>query len=1024
VLLACALTAGLVFTGSAVGVSKHRLDLYTTTVDAATAGELARDGYDIAAAEAVTAGVQLDLVLSPAERATLAREGVEVKLRRDKNGQSASQRATLQAANGYNVWRSWDEPGGIRDEMYRLAQENPQILKLEVLGHSVQGREILALKMTQGARGIADGKRPAVMYMSNIHAREWISVEVNRRLLNWFVERWRANDRNVRKWLQTREIWFVLSANPDGYQYTFDVERLWRKNLRDNNGDGEITNGDGVDLNRNYETKWGWDNEGSSNITASETYRGPSPASEPETVVSQEIIKRIGFEFLLTYHSYGPLLLYPYGWQVQTPSADDPLYVAYTGTDAEPAVPGFDPGVAADLYMTNGTTDDYSYSETGALSWTPELNEGCEGCGFVFPDDEGLVQAEFERNLPFALDLVRSAPDPDNPRSHLQNRVENFYLDMSEIDPEKTNNPMSDFTFDVSYGDPQPVRVLAKRSAGKVSLKYQINGGPVQTKPTSEWEGGDRWGDEGDFYYHVVEGVVTGTQAGDTVKVWFKGRNGSRSDSFEYTAVSETDNDVLVLAAEDYSGISPAQAAGPHYLSYYTDALAANGVGFDVYDVDANGRTAPSLLGVLSHYDAVVWYTGDDIITRDAGMIGGTASRLANDEMLSVRAFLNEGGRLLYTGKYAGLQYAFGYAFDLEGNRACGVDPEASCQALSDDFLQYYLGAYVFNAEAGVTETGDIYDVNGIDTPFAGTSWSINGADSADNQDVANSFITTSGILPPSEFPQFTSWAAARYDRPGGPFDPHTGDYYVYSQIADVSYKRLTRTIDVPAAGGELTFWTSYDTEADWDYLFVEARTAGGTDWTTLPDLNLHTSQDVGQSCLQANSGGWRTLHPFLDHYQTQVGADACNPTGTTGDWHASSGSAGGWQQWRVDLGEWAGGQVEISISYASDWATQGLGVFVDDIVTPTGAGSTSFEEDADPMDGWTQTGPPEGSAPNSNTWARTTAAGFPEAAVVASAPPDATYKTLYMGFGFEGVNGAVTRANVMGRAMDFLLEP
>jgi hypothetical protein len=68
--------------------------------------------------------------------------------------------------------------------------------------------------------------------------------------------------------------------------------------------------------------------------------------------------------------------------------------------------------------MTNGTTDDYSYSETGALSWTPELNEGCPGCGFVFPDDEALVQAEFERNLPFALDLARSALDPANPQSH------------------------------------------------------------------------------------------------------------------------------------------------------------------------------------------------------------------------------------------------------------------------------------------------------------------------------------------------------------------------------------------------------------------------------------------------------------------------------------------------------------------------------------------------------------------------------------------------------------------------------
>ena len=51
----------------------------------------------------------------------------------------------------------------------------------------------------------------------------------------------------------------------------------------------------------------------------------------------------------------------------------------------------------------------------------------------------------------------------------------------------------------------------------------------------------------------------------------------------------------------------------------------------------------------------------------------------------------------------------------------------------------------------------------------------------------------------------------------------------MYSQIADVSYKSLTREIAVPAAGGSMTFWTSYDTEAEWDHLFVEARTPGVT---------------------------------------------------------------------------------------------------------------------------------------------------------------------------------------------------
>jgi hypothetical protein len=829
-LLVCAIMAALVATGSAAGADTSGLQMYTATVDRATVGKLVREGYDVAAERQVTGGIQVDLVLSSSDLKRLKSNGIAVSVKRNAAGKTATQLAAEQAAAGFSVWRSWDEPGGIRDEIRRIAQQNRQIVKLEVIGHTLQGREILALKVTKDANKVADGARPDVLYMGTIHAREWIATEVTRRLLHHFVDNYGTNA-EVTNLVNTRELWFVPVANPDGYQYTFDVERLWRKNLRDNDGDGQTTNVDGVDLNRNYDEHWNYDREGSSSEFSNDTYRGASAASEPETVAMQSLIDRLRFNFLITYHSYGQLLLYPFGFQVQTPSADDPLFVAYSGTDAVPAVPGFDPGVGADLYTTNGTTDDYSYAKTGALSWTPELSEGCTGCGFVFPDDEAKIQAEYERNRPFALDLANSAPNPGNPVSHLGNTVKPFYLNAGELDPEKSGNPTSDFRFSVSYGDPQPVQVLAKRALGSVTLRYQVNAGPILSAATSEWTGGERFGAIGDFYYRVMRGNVTGTHAGDTVKVWFIG-GGETSDSFTYTVKSDSNRRVLVLAAEDYSGISPVYKSNPRpaYLAYYLDALAANGIQADIYDVDTNVRTAPSQLGVLSHYDAVVWYTGDDIITRDAGMSPGTASRLANDEMLAVRAYLNEGGRLLYTGKYAGFQYAFGYEFDIEHNAPCNPDSDADgCQALSDDFLQYYLGAYLYNDDAGTTDHGTLYDVFGVGTPFDTPSlaWSF-GSPGANNQDHSASFIATSGILPVAQYPQFASMASAKYDRPGGPFNPHTGSYYMYSNIADVSYKRLTRTVDLSGAGsGNLSFWMSRDTEPAWDHVIVEGPPVG-----------------------------------------------------------------------------------------------------------------------------------------------------------------------------------------------------
>ena len=122
--------------------------------------------------------------------------------------------------------------------------------------------------------------------------------------------------------------------------------------------------------------------------------------------------------------------------------------------------------------------------------------------------------------------------------------------------------------------------------------------------------------------------------------------------------VSDSNRQMLVVAAEDYSGASPAQGPGPEVPQTFLDALAANGVPADVYDVDARTRTAPDALGVLSHYKGVIWYTGDDVVTREAdGRAGGNADRLALDEMLEMRAYMDEGGRVAYSGKTAGMQF-------------------------------------------------------------------------------------------------------------------------------------------------------------------------------------------------------------------------------------------------------------------------------------------------------------------------------------------------------------------------------
>ena len=724
--------AALTLAGASVaaGQGRNALQLQQYTLDGeAEAISAATAGVELAGTRQTAAGIRTYAVLTRTQVSKLRASGVSVKLTRNAKGQTVQEQAALQQAAGFTVWRSWDEEGGIRDELFSLARQNPQLVKLEVLGRTHQGRELIALKVTQGAREVPDGSRPAVLYSSTQHAREWISTEVNRRLLHHFIDRWRANDKEIKNLLKGAELWFVLVANPDGYQYTFDVDRLWRKNLRDNNGDGQITVGDGVDPNRNFAEHWGYDDEGSSNDPADETYRGPSAGSEPETRFMAGLIDRIKPKFQSNFHSFGQWLLYPQGWQIGTLDADNPIYVALGGTDAMPAIPGFNPGQSADtLYVTNGETTDYADTSAGTIAYTPELGEGAPGAGFVFPDDEALVQAEFVKTRAFSLGLARSARHPADPASPVGIDVRPFYLDQDDIDPQNGQQSLFDFKFAVSYGDPQEVRVLAKRSLGPVMLQYQINDDPVQGMPTSEWAGDERYGPGNDVYYHVVRGSVTGTAPGDSVKVWFTG-GGATSESFTYTVESDSSRRVLIVAAEDYTGASPVYAdqSGPNYLVFYTQALTANEVAFDVYDVDAHGRTAPDALGVLNHYDAVVWYTGNDTVTREPGWGPGNASRLAMQEILELRDFVNAGGRVLYTGRAAGQQYtpALGaQLYDPFENKQCSADAavRARCLALlgsgnsQGDPIEYMLGAAITSAGGGLDpETGDPFDVDGID---------------------------------------------------------------------------------------------------------------------------------------------------------------------------------------------------------------------------------------------------------------------------------------------------------------------
>ncbi|KRA31419.1 MULTISPECIES: M14 family metallopeptidase [unclassified Nocardioides] len=957
--------------------------------------------------------VKLETVITGRQAAKLRSQGLKVNVKK-VHGKPASAAARAELAAGFNTFRSYSEPGGIADELRAAVAANPKIAKLVVVGHSLNGQQILGVKITKDARKSRDGSRPSVLYAGAQHAREWITTEQVRRLMHYFLDGYSTN-KQLRSVVDGTELWFVPVLNPDGYDYTFSTNRLWRKNLRDNDGDHVITAADGVDPNRNYPTKWGWDNEGSSNDPASETYRGTGPASEPETQALDELFDRVDFEYLINYHSAAELLLYGIGWQVGTPSPDDVILEALAGDDAHSAIAGYDPDLSAELYTTNGETDGHATDTSGILSFTPEMStcatasnavaddewlpEDCISV-FNFPDDEGLIQAEFTKNLPFALSLARSAKDPDDPVSSIGRTATDLVAD----------------PFPVSYGTTQKVAVIAKRALTNKALKYSVNGGPTRTAPVTAWAGGERYGDTGDTYYAEFRGTVTGTAPGNSVKVWFTGVKGKKTVSsvpFTYTVANDIGGDVLILAAEDVTGLSPAQGVtNAKYADAYAAALSAAGYSSDVYDVDVNGRTAPHHLGVLGHYDAIVWESGDDVVTRAVGQVAGTADDLAQQLEITVRDYLNEGGKALVTGQYNQFAQATNgsFWFNPFAPPECTTPGVAPCVQLFNDFQQYWLGAYNYVSDGGTDDAGNPFAVSGAAaSPFDGFTGTFNGGDSADNQRHTGGLVSTSSVLPAATFPQFASSAPLDWDRPGAaPYDPHAGDWYLFSQNADQGFKRLDRTIDLTGAtSASLEFAFSFDTERDWDYVMVEAREVGTDNWTTLPDANGHTDTYTGESCPE----GWVVIHPQLAHYQ---GAD-CSSTGSTGTWNAASGNSGGWQDWDIDLSSFAGKSVEVSISYVTDWGTEGLGAFVDDakvVVDGSAVHETSFEGG---LDGWTVPAAPAGSR-QTNTWLRTQEAFDEGAATV-------TDDSVFTGFGTEGLTTQAQRNDFVAKVMSYLLD-
>jgi len=268
-----------------------------------------------------------------------------------------------------------------------VAVKYNSFVTLGSLGMSLENRNMPYLKLGTPRPGVT---KPALFIDAGLHAREWITEAV----AIWTIDQLTRNYATYSTLLGTIDIYIVPCLNPDGYEWSRTNTRLWRKNRRLPSGG----NCYGVDLNRNFEFKWGV--SGTSNDHCSEVYLGPSPNSEPETRNLKAFLdaNAANIKAYVTLHSYSQDFLVPWGYAVNTypPDFAELMALANQAAAALTAVHGTRYVVeqSAGLYPASGASDDYAKSIDIKYVYTVELRPTGDPPGFQLPANQIVPTSE------------------------------------------------------------------------------------------------------------------------------------------------------------------------------------------------------------------------------------------------------------------------------------------------------------------------------------------------------------------------------------------------------------------------------------------------------------------------------------------------------------------------------------------------------------------------------------------------------------------------------------------------------
>lgn len=267
-------------------------------------------------------------------------------------------------------------PDKVENQLKGLNAQFPDLTRLEQIGVSREGRPIWALLVstTPDRRDGRSLEKPSIIFDGMHHAREVMTSEIVMDIGHTLLNAARRRNPTAMGFIERWNIWIVPMLNVDGNNMVWTRDNWWRKNtLADN---GRVF---GVDINRNYPYVWNGC-RGSSGSPTAQDYRGAGGASEPETQALMRLGQLARPTASLSYHSYGELVLYPFGCDGRF--SGESALIDRIGKELAAMLPSengrgtYTPGTAWQvLYAVDGDSMSYMHSEFGALAYTLEVNQ-------------------------------------------------------------------------------------------------------------------------------------------------------------------------------------------------------------------------------------------------------------------------------------------------------------------------------------------------------------------------------------------------------------------------------------------------------------------------------------------------------------------------------------------------------------------------------------------------------------------------------------------------------------------------